>query len=113
MTLEQSKIFQKSIISGSFNASLAQGVVVDGHRYANRATIDDLRLLIDYMTIKNTEPVPVKDADGGFAMLSLAQVKSVIDALVVFGVECWMKKGQLEMQIDACSSVDSVLLVVW
>lgn len=104
---EIKKQFELQFKEGKFLSSL--GFTVDCRRYGSKQDKDNLASLISLGNF----PIQWKDVDGNFHSLSQADANVLLQEMIMFGLQGYQKKWQLEAQIEAAQTIAEVRGIIW
>ena len=120
LKLEYNKVLKKAEIKDSFyecfNSSYTSstiGITVDFRRNLNENDLQNYQGLYSYMQANNVASVPVRDYNNNNIILTIEQLKQLIDELIAYGLYLYNKKWQYETDIDACTTQEQLDLISW
>ena len=73
----------------------------------------NMKSLLAYMTKNNLSTVKFRCFDNSFVDITQAQLQSMIDELIDYGIQCYNKKWQIEQAINQATTIDKLKSIQW
>jgi hypothetical protein len=80
---------------------------------ATERALTDTTALIDIMTRQQLQTVQYRAKDNTFFPVTLAELKSMKDAITDFGLSLYQRKWQREAEIDAATTEAAIDAIIW